>query len=195
RNAEDALVRADGSDGREADAVRHERKLEPRLSDHVVGGGRQRGPRRPAQDEAAVVAFEQKGEVGAAALADPGRADGTRPEAALVQERLDAVEDEERRARLRHHADWPPSTMIVCPVTKSEAAEARKTTAPFRSSGPPKRRSGMCSRYGSGFSSSRTLFMSVGNQPGAIAFTVMPCCAHLVAKSRVNETTPPFEAL
>ena len=53
----------------------------------------------------------------------------------------------------------------------------------------------MCSRYGSGFVSSSTLFMSDGNQPGAIAFTLIPCCAHFVARSRVKPTTPAFEAL
>ena len=117
RDADHALVLADGADRRQPDPVRRERELQARLADHVVCRGRQRRPRRPAEDEAAVVALEQEREVGAAALADPGRADGARAEAMLVEERLDVLEDQERRPRRRHQADWPPSTMSVCPVT------------------------------------------------------------------------------
>src|SRR5207244_11701840 len=48
-------------------------------------------------DEPPVVAFEQEGEVRAAALADPLRADRTGAETALVEERPDPVEHKERR--------------------------------------------------------------------------------------------------
>ena len=37
--------------------------------------------------------------------------------------------------------------------------------------------------------------MSEGNQPGAIALTLIPCRAHFQARSRVNEITPPLLAL
>ena len=36
--------------------------------------------------------------------------------------------------------------------------------------------------------------MSLGNQPGAIAFTLIPCRAHFHARSRVSAMTPPFVA-
>ena len=36
--------------------------------------------------------------------------------------------------------------------------------------------------------------MSLGNQPGAIAFTLIACLAHLQARSRVNAITPPLLA-
>ena len=42
--------------------------------------------------------------------------------------------------------DWDDKMPGGFYVTKSDAAEARKTTAPFKSSGPPNRCSGMCSR-------------------------------------------------
>ena len=38
-----------------------------------------------------------------------------------------------------YEADWPPSSAITCPVRYRDAGDARKTTAPFRSSGVPKR--------------------------------------------------------
>ena len=105
--------------------MRGERELEASFADHVVRRGRERRPRRPAEDKAVVAALEQEGEIRAAALADPGRRDRSRAEAVLVEERLDVLEDEERRLLLGHQADWPPSTTTTWPVTKSEAREAR----------------------------------------------------------------------
>ena len=37
--------------------------------------------------------------------------------------------------------------------------------------------------------------MSEGNQPGAIALTLIPYRAHLTARSRVNETSAPLLVL
>jgi hypothetical protein len=42
--------------------------------------------------------------------------------------------------------DYPPSTTRMCPVTKSDASEARKIAALLRSWDPPKRPSGIESR-------------------------------------------------
>src|SRR5437764_9780011 len=90
-------------------------------------------------------------------------------------------------------ADWPPSTTSVWPVTYADARDDRKTTAPLRSSGPPNRPSGMrCAS--SGFDSITKFAMSLGNQPGAIALTLIPCRAHFHARSRVRAMTPPFVA-
>ena len=78
--------------------MRHERELEPRLAHHVVRGRRQRRSRRAAQHEPVGAALEQEGEVRAAAVADPARVDRPAAEAVLVEERLEPVEDQERRA-------------------------------------------------------------------------------------------------
>src|ERR1700735_899564 len=68
-------------------------------------------------------------------------------------------------------ADWPPSTTRMFPVTKSDASEARKIAAPFKSCGPPKRPKGTSARSASLFRSMSFPDISVGNQPGAIALT------------------------
>ena len=74
RDAEHGLVLADGDDLREAvEPGDADRVLQPRLAHHVVRRGRQRRPRRPAQDEALVAALEQEREVRAAAVADARR--------------------------------------------------------------------------------------------------------------------------
>ena len=70
-HAEDALVVADGDDLRQADALRHECELQPRLAHHVVRRRRQRRARRAAEHEPLGAALEQEGEVRAAADADP----------------------------------------------------------------------------------------------------------------------------
>src|SRR4029077_5374240 len=44
------------------------------------------------------------------------------------------------------YAVWPPSTTRTWPVTKSEALDARKTAAPFKSSSLPKRPRGILFR-------------------------------------------------
>src|SRR5207253_10123532 len=98
RNAEDALVVAEGDDRRQANAVRREGELEPRLSDHVMRRGWQRRPWRPAKNEGAVVALEQEREVRPSALADPPRTQRTGAEAVLVEERTHDLEDEQRRS-------------------------------------------------------------------------------------------------
>ena len=97
-HADHALVLADRDDRRQADPVWRERELEARLTHHVVRGRRKRGPRRPTQDEAVVAALEEEREVRAASVADPLRPDRPLAEAVLVEERLQAVEDDERRA-------------------------------------------------------------------------------------------------
>ena len=268
RDADHALVLADGADRRQPDAVRCERELEARLPHHVVRGRRQRRPRRAAEDEAGVVALEQEREVRAAALADPARAHRPRAEPVRVQERLDALEDEQRRPvepiglgsasndagclrsaherTLRHRrrdrhggrGTMPRSegrARMREPRATSRAGEgARGGNRPFpavRAAGelptgeaavddervpgdvvgggrgeeddralqvvgaaeaaqrdvlevgvPPVRRAASCScRSGTSRARSRS--------------RVIPCRAHFVARSRVNETTPPFDAL
>src|SRR6185436_8596731 len=106
-------------------------QLEASLPDHVVGRRRQRRPGRAAEDEPVVAALEQEREVRPSPFADPARRDGPRAQAVLVEERLDVLEDEERRLLVGHQALWPPSTTTTWPVTKSDAREARKTAAPF----------------------------------------------------------------
>ena len=97
RDADHALVLADGANHRQPDAVRRQGELEPRLAHHVVGRRRERRPRRPAQDEASVVPLEQKREVRAATLADAAGAHRPRAEPVLVEEGFDVLEDQQRR--------------------------------------------------------------------------------------------------
>ena len=44
-------------------------------------------------------------------------------------------------------------------------------------------------------SSHMSLVISLGNQPGAMAFTRTPLRAHCTASSRVRFTTAPFDAV
>ncbi len=71
---------------------------------------------------------------------------------------LGASEDEHYRTASR-----PPSTYRICPLTKSEAGEARKTTAPPSSDGSPQRRAGTrCSSHATNSGLSwRSWFISV----------------------------------
>ena len=98
RHAEDALVVADGDDRGKSNEPRiAQRQLQPRLTYDVVRRGRQRRTRRPAKDEATLVALEQEGEVRAAAFADAPRPHVARAEPVLVEERPHAVEHEQGR--------------------------------------------------------------------------------------------------
>src|SRR6266496_1123964 len=85
----------------------------------------------------------------------------------------------------------PPSTASTCPVTKLAASEARNTAAPTNSSRLPKRRMGVRTRNSlpRGVPSKSARFRSVGNTPGAIAFTHTLCGAHSTASVFVSETT------
>ena len=61
--------------------------------------GRKRRTRRAPEHEPAAVPLEEEGEVRAAALADPAARRLARPEAALVEEPANAIEDQEWRLR------------------------------------------------------------------------------------------------
>lgn len=71
-------------------------------------------------------------------------------------------------------ADAPPSTGSTWPLTCLEASLARKTTAPFKSSLLPSRRSGVRAMTASPMSSSRPADIFDGKKPGQIALTLMP---------------------
>ena len=77
------------------------------------------------------------------------------------------------------------------------ASDARKTAVPATSRGSPNRPIGV--RISS--SSPRGVPMIigavsfVGNNPGAIAFTVTPWCANSIASTRVNAATAPLLAV
>ena len=85
-----------------------ERAQQARLAQHVVGARRQRRARRAAQHELLAAPLDQVGDV-RVALADRARADLARAEPVLVEERLERVEHEQRRAAvslpLRRGAD------------------------------------------------------------------------------------------
>src|SRR6185369_9669466 len=77
----------------------------------------------------------------------------------------------------RVQASTPPSQMIVCPVVKLDALEARYTAAPAISSGSPMRRNGdmrVARSSVSGFSQSARA-KSVRTRPGAMQFTRTLC--------------------
>src|SRR3954469_5020939 len=63
RRADDAVVLADGEDLRHAHAAAAQADLDVRLAHHVVRGRRQRGRRRPAQDDARALALDEIREV------------------------------------------------------------------------------------------------------------------------------------
>ena len=100
RDADHRLVVADGDDPREArEPCLAQRELKARLADHVVRRGRKRRTRRAPEHEPAVLSLQEEGEVRAAPLADPASAQSSRPEAALVEEPANAIEDQEWRLR------------------------------------------------------------------------------------------------
>src|SRR4029079_10758641 len=90
----------------------------------------------------------------------------------------------------------PPSTKSRLPVTKDEASEARKTTAPAISVSSPHRPIGIFATNAAYFSGSfiSGRFISVPNGPGQIALTVTPCVAHSSASTRVRFAIAAFEA-
>lgn len=86
----------------------------------------------------------------------------------------------------------PPSTTIVSPLTYELALEAKKTTAPSKSSGLPHLPAGIRSmicrdRVGLAM---RASFISVAIYPGAIALTLMPLEAHSFESALVSPATP-----
>jgi hypothetical protein len=97
--------------------------------------------------------------------------------------------------RHRSRAVAPPSTAMICPVMNALASDASSAATPFRSSGPPRRRSGAFFAASAPSVSIRPRVIFVGNNPGAIAFTLMPWRAHSTASARVKFTTPPFVVL
>src|SRR5215211_3392623 len=91
----------------------------------------------------------------------------------------------------------PPSIVTHSPVMYGAASLTRKAARLANSSWLPKRRIGIRdndSFSSSGVGSSRDHAPSVGNGPGAIAFTRMPYAAHSTASDRVIASTPAFEA-
>ena len=62
-----------------------------------MGGRRQRRPRRPAEHEALPSTLDEEREVGAAAVADAREGGGPGAEPVRVEERLDAILDDQRR--------------------------------------------------------------------------------------------------
>src|ERR671927_324956 len=93
--------------------------------------------------------------------------------------------DSHRGARLRQGishgvqtALMPPSTARHCPVIWRDASEARKTTAPFKSSSPPMRCSGALAITASATFSSRPADIFEGKKPGQMAFTLMLYLPH-----------------
>ena len=125
RDAEHGLVLADGADLRQPDPVRSERELEPGLAHHVVRRGRQRRPRRPAEDEPLAAPFEQVREVRAAALADPLARERAGAETVLVEECLD-------RSRTRSGGRARPPASSAERTMSNERATPRSCHRPTR---------------------------------------------------------------
>ncbi len=75
---------------------------------------------------------------------------------------------------------------------KSDADEARKTAVALMSAGVPSRCSGMRDADPLGPGSMMPFDIFVGNNPGAMALTVMPCGAHSSANCLVKAISPPL---
>src|SRR5215475_3561428 len=87
---------------------------------------------------------------------------------------------------------YPPSTVIVCPVTKEAASEQSQTTASATSSEAPTRPMGSLARrraLSSGLRKPRAI-IGVWITPGQMQFTRIPCCAYSNAAVFVSPTTP-----
>src|SRR5882762_10944000 len=108
--------------------------------------------------------------------------------------RGDRADDQHPHAA-QPRTEYPPSTGIAVPVTKSEAALARNTATPAMSSIVPQRPAGV---RRSTLSCSPVTWRraprvsSVSIQPGSTAFTWMLSFAHAVASDLVSWTSPPL---
>jgi len=91
-------------------------------------------------------------------------------------------------------AETPPSTAIVCPVTKLEASLARNNRGPFNSEGLPTRAIGasLTKRSRNSGTANQPAVISLGNQPGAMALTRTLRSAQLAARLRVRLITAPL---
>src|SRR5205814_10264988 len=85
-----------------------------------------------------------------------------------------------------HTTDDPPSMARYCPVTCREASEARKTMAPFRSSSPPSRWSGVRATTTFSIFSRSPFDIFDGKKPGQRTFTLIPKRPHSAASARVK---------
>src|ERR1035437_951221 len=128
----------------------------------------------------------------------PRRLDPLRQEPAIHRNRLPGhkrgciARQEDRAPHQFIHVAYPPSTGIVCPVTKEDASLARKIAHPTSSSTLPTRPIGVrpiIEEMRAGMSSALA-FSGVRNTPGAIAFTRTPCVAHSHARLLVSICTP-----
>src|SRR5215475_6486728 len=93
--------------------------------------------------------------------------------------------------------EYPPSTGIAAPVTEADAALARNTAIPAKSSGSPQRPAGVRASTRScspGICWRAPFVSSVLMNPGRIAFTWMLSFAHAAASDRVSWTIPPLLA-
>src|SRR2546425_11517361 len=104
----------------------------------------------------------------------------------------DRDRDGDRSALLCYWAEAPPSTAMVCPVTKEAASEHSHTTASATSSGFPLRPAGsaiiICSSTGRWCVTRSTI--GVWITPGHTAFTRTPDLAYSNAAVLVSPTTP-----
>src|SRR5882762_8823876 len=108
--------------------------------------------------------------------------------------RGDRADDQHPHAA-QPRTEYPPSTGIAVPVTKSDAALARKTATPAMSSIVPQRPAGVrrsTLSWRSGTWRRAPRVSSVSIQPGSTAFTWMLSLAQAVASDLVSCTSPPL---
>src|ERR1700716_3021959 len=103
------------------------------------------------------------------------------------------------RSRRQHQPmmEYPPSTGIAVPVTKSEAVEARNTAMPAKSADVPHRAAGERARTLScrpSTCSRARLVRSVSIQPGSTALAWMLSAAPATARGGLNCTRRPLLA-
>src|SRR6188508_1797162 len=100
-------------------------------------------------------------------------------------------------ARDQPRDEYPPSTRIAAPVTNADAALARNTATPAKSSMVPHRPVGDLASTRScrpGTSARALRVRSVSTQPGNTAFTWMLSFAQAIARDLVSCTMPPLLA-
>jgi hypothetical protein len=93
--------------------------------------------------------------------------------------------------------EYPPSTGIAAPVTKSEALLARNTASPARSAGTPHLPAGVLAStrsFSPATCSRAPCVSSVSIHPGSTAFAWISSTAQAVAMDLVNCTIPPLLA-
>ena len=190
RGAADLVVRAEGERPRNAGARLRQRAQHHVLARHVVRGGEDLAQRRPAEHDGRPRRVGEPVRQVRLAFADAreaerrrrDRGDASRSQAVSRATSIPGTDGSRPHAGA-HRIVHPPSTAITWPVQYDDASDARKRSTPSSSSlAAQAAHRALRARASAASARPRTSssFISVGNQPGAIALTRIAVSGPLV---------------